>query len=127
VNNIPDFAKKYSFDADPLKAPNEIGTTIAKKITKAQRVEILKNALFTILPQDFEGFFSNDKAVDTNLFEFVNVLRNLEYERTQVNPRNFIQTIELMKPFFNEPLDAIHFFYAIVGYWTTSSKVTKVG
>jgi hypothetical protein len=127
VNNIPDFAKKYSYEADAIKSPSVIGTSLANRLTKSEKIEILKNAFFLIRPQDLESFFGNEKDIDTSLFEFVNVLKYLESERMQINPRNFIQTIELMKSLFADPLEAIHFFYAIVGYWTPSSIVSTVG
>ena len=124
VNKIPDFAYKLSYDADPLKAPNEIGTLLASKLNKAKKNEILKSARFSLLPgHDFEGIFTKD--IDISLYEFKNVLKNLESERMQVNSHNFIDTIEFLKFFFDDPLDAIHCFYAIVGYWDTTSPVAS--
>ena len=125
VNSIPDFAKKFSFEADAIKSSSEIGTTIARKISKSQKNDILKSALFLFTPLDKGSFFEDD--IDAQISMFIDVLKNLESERLQVNPHNFISTIEVMKSFFDDPLNAIHFFYAIVGYWTTSSKVTTVG
>ncbi|HEY5125179.1 MAG TPA: hypothetical protein VIK14_15730, partial [Ignavibacteria bacterium] len=125
VNAIPDFAKKYSFEADALKSPSEIGVSIARKVSKSQKNDIFKSAIFSFTPLEKGSFFEDD--IDAQISMFVDVLRNLQSERLQVNPHNFISTIEVMKKFFTDPLDAIHFFYAIVGYWTTSSKVTTVG
>lgn len=121
INNLPDFVKELSSNADPITAPNEIGRLLERKITKAQRNEILKTAIYKLFPEDFEGFFEKD--IDLNLFEYLNVLKNLDSERSQINRHNFINTIDLMKKFFENPLDAIHCFYAIIGFWDVTSTV----
>ncbi|MBI5403418.1 MAG: hypothetical protein HY959_08435 [Ignavibacteriae bacterium] len=121
INNIPDFAKKLASEADAITAPNEIGRVLERKVTKAQKNDILKTAVYKLFPEDFEGIFGKD--IDLNLFEFKNVLKTLDSERSQINRHNFINTIELMKKFFDNPLDAIHCFYAIVGYWDVTSTV----
>ena len=42
-----------------------------------------------------------------------------------INTHNFINTIERMKTFFENPIDAVHAFYTIVAYWDITSKVAE--
>lgn len=46
-------------------------------------------------------------------------------KRSPINPLNFINTIEQMKRFFDQPIDAIHAFYAMVGYWDITSVMVE--
>jgi hypothetical protein len=121
VNSIPDFAKKLSADADANTSPNEIGRLNAKQTSKAQTNEILKATIFKLDAVDLEGLFN--KSHDVALNEFVQVLKNLDAERILINTHNFIAHIEQLKKFFADPLDAIHCFYAIVGFWDVTSTV----
>lgn len=121
VNRIPDYAKLLSAEADASAAPNDIGVQNARRTTKAQATEILNAAVFRLLPQDLEGLFKRD--FDTALPEFVQVMKNLEAERIQVNTHNFIDHIAQLEKFFVDPLDAVHCFYGIVGFWDVTSKV----
>lgn len=125
INTIPEFVKELVANADPILPPNEVGRLLAKKTSKAQKNEILKSAHYKLFPEDFEGFFEKD--IDLNLFEFIKALNNLDSERIQINRHNFINFIDLLNKFFVKPIDAIHFFYSIVGYWTTNSVITKSG
>ena len=54
---------------------------------------------------------------------FGNALKNLEAERIQINTHNFIDHIKQLERFFDDPLDAVHCFYAIVGFWDITSTV----
>jgi hypothetical protein len=121
VNSIPDFAKRLSAEANADIAPNEIGVKNAKATIKAQRIEILKSAVFKLEAVDLEGLFQ--KSYDTALNEFVQVLNNLEADRVQINTHNFIDHIAQLEKFFNNPIDAVHCFYAIVGFWDVTSTV----
>jgi hypothetical protein len=121
VNSIPDHAKKLSAEADAMIPPNIIGATNANRTNKAQQNEILKSAIFKLTPQDFEGFFSKD--FDVSLPEFIQVLKNLDAERIQINTHNFIEHVKQLERFFDDPIDAIHCFYAIVGFWDITSTV----
>ncbi len=121
VNSIPDYAKRLSAEADASAAPNDIGVQNARRTTKAQATEILNTTYFRLLPQDLEGLFKRD--FDTALPEFVQALKNLEAERIQINTHNFIDHIAQLEKFFVDPLDAVHCFYAIVGFWDVTSKV----
>jgi hypothetical protein len=121
VNKIPEHAQRLAAGADALKAPNAVGVLNANKTTKAQAIEISNSAIFRLQPQDFEGLFKRD--YDTALPEFVQALKNLDAERIQINTHNFIDHIAQLERFFDDPLDAVHCFYAIVGYWDVTSTV----
>jgi hypothetical protein len=123
VNKIPEHAKRLSADADATMAPSAIGVLNAssRRTPKAKKYEILNAAEFKLLPEDLEGLFKRD--FDTALPEFVQVLKNLEAERLQINTHNFIDHIKQLERFFDEPLDAVHCFYAIVGFWDVTSTI----
>lgn len=123
LNDIPDIAKEISESSDSLKAPSEIGKLNANKTSKAVKTKILQSAIFRFSEIDIEGLFAKD--TDTELFEFLNLLNNLDAARIQINPRNFINSIEYLKRFFQTPMEAIHCFYDIIGYWDATSIVTK--
>jgi len=121
VNNIPDLAKKISSEADAQSAPNTIGVVNAKKTSKAHSGEILRSSIFRLDAMDLDGLFK--KNHDTSLNEFVQVLRNLDSERMQINTHNFIEHIAQLEQFFEDPIDAVHCFYSIVGFWDVTSTV----
>lgn len=121
VNEIPDFAKRVSAEANAAIPPSEIGILNARRTTKAQVTQILNAAVFRLSPRDLEGLFS--KGFDTALPELVQVLKHLEAERLQINTHNFVDYIIQLKRFFDDPLQAVHCFYAIVGFWDVTSKV----
>jgi hypothetical protein len=121
VNAIPDYAKRLSAEADANMAPNDVGVLNARRTTKPQRLEILNTARFKLIPQDFQGLFQRN--FDTALPEFVQVLKSLDVERVQINTHNFVDHIAQLERFFDDPLDAVHCFYAIVGFWDVTSTV----
>jgi hypothetical protein len=121
VNNIPDYAKKLSAGVDARIPPNKVGVSNANRTSSAQRIELLNSAIFKLVPQDLEGLFKTD--FDTALPEFVQVLNNLDAERIQINTHNFIDHIKQLERFFDDPINAIHCFYAIVGFWDITSTV----
>lgn len=123
LKDIPKEVRDITKKSDALKAPNEIGVINARKTGRALEKEILDAAFFLITPDDLEGFF--ESASSSKLNEFVAVLRNLDSDRIQIAPHNFISKIELMKEFFDTPIEAIHCFYAVVGYWNATSKVIE--
>lgn len=121
--SLPLFAKKLAADADPRKAPNAIGKQNAKKTTKANQQKILDTSLL-LLSGFNEGLFQQKQS---NIRLLLHLLKNLDSARLQVNPRNFIDVIYSMESFFDTPMEAIHCFYDICGYWDITSKVTTVG
>lgn len=121
INKIPDFAKELSAKADPQKPANDIGKQLASKTPKSHKIDIIKSVHFLIDSRDLEGMFGAN--IDAKLSGFVSVLKNLESERLQINGSNFINIIEQLKEYFDNPLDAIHCFYSIVGFWDVTSTV----
>jgi hypothetical protein len=102
VNNIPDEAKKLSAQSDANVAPNTVGVINAKKTNKIIANKIIYKTAFTLLPIDIEGLFEKD--IDQDLRSFVNLLKNLEAERTQINMHNFIDSIAYLEKYFHNPL-----------------------
>ncbi len=125
LNDIPQFAKEFAAKADPYKPSNEIGVKNAKNTSKIRSNEILSAALFKLTPTDFEGLLKKDYNIE--LYEYIQLLKNLDSERMQINTFNFINKIEILKKFFDNPIDAVHCFYAIVGYWDMTCTVAEVG
>ena len=123
IKDIPKDALELARKSDPLKAPNEIGKTNAHKTNRILKKQINESQYFSLVHSDLEGFFSDGSVIKLN--EFVSVLKNLESDRIQIAPQNFINKIDLLREFFDTPLDAIHCFYAIVGYWNATSKVIE--
>jgi len=123
VESLPSFAKKLAVEADPRKAPNTIGKQNAKKTTKADRQKILDSSSLLLIGFN-EGLFQQKQA---DIRQLLHLLKNLDSARLQVNPRNFIDVIYSMEPFFDTPMEAIHCFYDICGYWDITSKVTTIG
>jgi len=125
IKDLPKDAREIAKKSDPLKAPNEVGKINANKTNRPVKKEIIDSAIFLLTPSDIAGFFEN--GTNTQLNQFVQVLKNLDADRIQIAPQNFIGKIELMKDFFEDPIQAIHAFYAIVGYWNATSKVIQIG
>ena len=125
ANKIPEYAAVLSFLADANISPNKIGKENAKKTTNATKKEIQHAAIYWLEPKDLTGnFFKNEgKSLDYEIYEILNILKNTDTERIQINTHNFIQSIEYFKKFFENPIDAIHCFYSIVAYWDITSTV----
>ncbi|MFA5973230.1 MAG: hypothetical protein WC780_12835 [Lentimicrobiaceae bacterium] len=122
-NDLPDFVRKHVAAADAQKAPNEIGNINARKTTKSEAIQILKTAFFRINIREYDDLFSHERSIDVDLFEFLKVLKNLDSNRIQINTYDFINHIESLKKFYDNPIDAVHCFYAIVGFWDVTSIV----
>ncbi len=123
INDIPEFARKLAAQADAQKAANEIGKINANKTSKVKALEINQKALFRIILDDTDTLFSDEKSLIVDLHEFLKVLKNLDSNRIQINTYDFIHHIEYLKKFYDDPLEAIHCFYGIVGYWDVTSIV----
>jgi len=125
VNRIPETAVIFAHQASPAKAPNVIGTENARLTQKALKTEIQEAAIYWLDPKSLSGdFFKGEaKSLDYEKFEILNLLRNIDSDRIQINTHNFIQSIEYFKKFFKESIDAVHCFYTIVAYWDVTSKV----
>ncbi len=123
LNDLPAFVKKNVANSDAQKAPNEIGVINARKTSKSEAIEILKTAFFRISLKEYDGLFSEEKSLSIDLYEFLKVLKNLDSNRIQINTYDFINHIEYLKKFYDDPIDAVHCFYAAVGFWDVTSLV----
>ncbi len=127
VNQIPEQAVIISHQSNPVTAPNIIGSENAKRTSNVLKKEIQESAIYWLDPKSLSGNFFIDKgakSIEYESFEILNILRNLDSDRIQINTSNFIQSIEYFKQFFVEPIDAVHCFYTIVAYWDITSVVS---
>ncbi|MBK8396311.1 MAG: hypothetical protein IPL26_13905 [Leptospiraceae bacterium] len=122
LNDIPDFAIDLYKKAEAVKAASEVGIKNSKSVNIGQKKEILGKALFLL---DRDSIEQNELYINAELSEFVDTLQNLDSVRQQINHQNFINKIELLKKFFDTPMDAVHCFYAIVSYWDITSTVRE--
>jgi len=125
ANKIPELSVILSHSSDANLAPNKIGKENAKKTTTSAKREIQNSAIYWLEPKDLGGnFFKGEgKSLDYEIYEILNILKNTDSERIQINTHSFIQSIEYFKKFFENPIDAIHCFYSIVAYWDITSTV----
>jgi hypothetical protein len=123
IKDIPEQAKKLASQANSQKAPNEIGGINANKSSKALAVNISKSAFFRINIEIVDSLFSEEKSHDIEIREFLKILKNLDSKRIQINTYDFIDQIEYLKKFYDDPLEAVHCFYGIVGFWDVTSMV----
>ena len=126
VNKLPEFAVLMAHTSDANVAPNVIGKENAKKTSPAERKLIQDSAMYWLDPKDLAGdFFKGEgKSIEYEAFEILNILKNAGAERLQMNTHNFIEHIELLKKFFENPIDAVHCFYSIIAYWDITSVVS---
>ena len=122
LNEIPDFAIDLYKKAESSKPASEIGIKNSKSVNNGQKKEILEKAFFVL---DKDSFEKNELYTNLLLSEFIDKLQNLDSVRQQINPQNFINKIELLKNFFDTPMDAVHCFYAIVSYWDITSTIPE--
>lgn len=123
LSSLPEYAVIYSKTADATKAPNTIGKENARKSNVALKKEIKDAAIYWLGPKDLEGdIFVDAKNLTTESYAILKILNNLDSDRIQINPHNFIRTIEQLKPLFDKPIDAVHAFYTILAYWDITSR-----
>ncbi len=130
LGTLPEYAVILSKTADATKAPNTVGKENARKTTAHNKKEIRDAAIYWLGPRDLDGdIFVDAKNLTTESYAVLKILNNLESDRIQINPHNFINSIEELKTLFEKPIDAVHAFYTIVAYWDISSKasVNEVG
>lgn len=116
LENLPKGAQDLIAAADSNTAPNEIGKRNAAKTNKALERQILDSCRFS---------YDREKSLylDIQLLEFEDALKNIDQQRSQVNPDNFLRKIGILKSFFDNPLDAIHCFYTMLPFWDITAKV----
>jgi len=102
VNNLPEPAVIYAHQSDVNKAPNIIGTENAKRTTNILKKEIQESAIYWLDPKMLNGnFFKGEgKSLEYEIYEILNILKNIDSDRVQVNTHNFIQSIEYFKKFY---------------------------
>lgn len=124
LNKIPEQAAKHAHTANPLDAPNAVGKHNSKSTSAALKREIQDAALYWLEPKDMDwDLFASPKDLTTQSYEIVKILKNLDSDRLMISPHNFIHSIELLKPFFENAIDAVHAFYIIVAYWDITSTL----
>lgn len=124
LDKIPEFAVIKAHQSLPLLAPNEVGKDLARLTTKASAQEILDSAIFKLDSKEIAQAQKN-LQLTYETFNFLQVLNNLDSSRISINPTNFILMIELMKKYFASPIDAVHAFYTIIGYWDITSTISE--
>lgn len=126
VNQLPEYAVIMAHTSDAQKAPNVIGKENTKKTAQLSKKEIRDKAIYWLEPKDLAGdyFAGEAKSIEYEIYEILNILRNSGVERLQMNTRNFIDQIELLKKYFDHPIDAVHAFYSMVAYWDITSTVS---
>ena len=126
VNKIPEFAVRLAHLSDANAAPSSIGKENARNTSNTEKRQIQNSAIYWLEPKDLAGdyFKGEAKSITIEVHEILNILKNTDTERLQVNTRNFIEHIELLKRYFELPIDAVHCFYSIVAYWDITSVVS---
>lgn len=126
VKGLPEHAIVYSQTADLTKSPSDTGKILSRKTTTALKKEIQAAAFYWLEPKDLDFDLSpNAKSLITESYQVLKILKNPESDRLQINSHNFIAAIERMKPFFAQPIEAVHAFYTIVAYWDITSTLSE--
>ncbi|MFN0200987.1 MAG: hypothetical protein ACKVTZ_05675, partial [Bacteroidia bacterium] len=124
VNDLPEEVIVYIQTADIGKSPSATGKDLARKTQLSLKKDIQAKATYWLEPSDLDnGLFAGGKSLIQESYQVLNLLKNLESQRIQVNSHNFIDIVNSMKSFFDKPIDAVHAFYSIVAYWDITSTV----
>lgn len=123
IKDIPNQSKKLASQADSQKAPNEIGKINSNKTSKALLTDIAKTAFFRINIEVVDSLFSEEQSHDIEIREFLKILKNLDSKRIQINTYDFIDQIEYLKKFYEDPIEAVHCFFGIIGFWDVTSLI----
>ena len=122
---LPKECLRLADEADSQISPSEMGRINANKTKNVDRIEILRSHSYLLEKRDLGGLFAKD--IDVELRAYTHALKYLDDARIQINLRNFIDYIERFKLFFGKPMDAVHAFYSIVGYWGDTSLAIHIG
>ena len=126
VNNLPEYAVMLSHSVLAFDAPSAAGKENAKKTAKANKEAIKDKAFYWLEPKQLnEDYHLGTRSLMVESHEILKILKNLESDRLQINTHNFIDTIESMKSFFHQPIDAVHAFYTMIAYWDITSTVAE--
>ncbi len=138
VNQIPEHAFLLYHSASPLDAPSFVGKNNARKTPQHVKKEIEEAALYFIEPKRFDKILQKNEAVsfgfdgknnfplfgiDFLWYEVTKILTEADAGRIQIDTHNFINQIELLKEFFDHPIEAVHAFYTLIAYWDITSTL----
>lgn len=124
LDKLPESVTTFIQTADLSKAPSAIGTDLARKSQKPLQAEIIAASQYWLDPKKLHGnLFTDFRGITYEIFEILQILRNLDSSRTQINPHNFINTIQSMRHYFDKPIDAVHAFYTMIYFWDITSKL----
>jgi hypothetical protein len=135
VNQIPEHAFLMAHTAAPFKAPSLVGKENASKTPQPVKKEIEETALYFIDPKRFDKIHQKNEAISFDFggnprfgieffwHEIASILRNSKAGRMQIDTHNFIGEIELLKEFFDTPIEAVHAFYTMIAYWDITSTI----
>lgn len=120
-DSLPEKALEFAHRSNPYAAANEVGLRNASRTSTALRKEIEKSAILIYRKRE-DDLFAKGLIFHTGELDLI--LRNLDQQRLPVYPRNFIDVINQLEFYFDSPMEAIHCFYAIVGFWDVTSTVS---
>ena len=138
VNQIPEHAFLLYHAASPMDAPNRVGKENARKTPQHVKKEIEETALYFIEPKRFDKILQKNEAIsfgfdgknnfplfgiDFLWYEVKKILTETNAGRIQIDTQNFINQIELLKEFFDHPIEAVHAFYTLIAYWDVTSTL----
>jgi len=138
VNQIPEHAFLLYHSASPMQAASFAGKDNARKTPQHVKREIEEAALYFIDPKRFDKIHQKNEAIsfgfdgknnfplfgiDFLWYEVKKILTEANAGRIQIDTHNFINQIELLKEFFDSPIEAVHAFYTLVAYWDITSTV----
>ncbi|HAQ18163.1 MAG TPA: hypothetical protein DCR40_02900 [Prolixibacteraceae bacterium] len=137
VNQIPEHAFLMAHTAAPYKAPSLVGRENAARTPTPAKKEIEETALYFIDPKRFDKIHQKNEAISFDFngnprfgieffwHEIASILRNSKAGRMQIDTHNFIGEIELLKDFFDHPIEAVHAFYTMIAYWDITSAIAE--
>ncbi|MEI7586194.1 hypothetical protein [Runella sp.] len=85
INQLPEAVTIFAHNTEAHKAANDAGRENARRTPKVLQNEILDTALFKITPQDIRR---EEFSYIRSSYFFLNVLKNLDSERIQINPNS---------------------------------------
>jgi hypothetical protein len=126
LEKIPSEVLDIAYESDSQIRPSTIGPRNASKTNSAIATRTLDQSFFLLTKHDFSDALFQDR-IDVKCKSFADKLKNLDEARVRINLKNFIDHITLLQKYFETPMDAIHCFYAMVGYWSAASKAMPMG
>ena len=126
VDKLPKEVVEIIHTTEVSEAPNKVGNINAEKTKKnSSLVKAIQDAaIYWLEPSQLaDSLAGNSRSLIVETFEILKILQNLDANRQQINPHNFIQCIERMKVFFENPIDAVHCFYSIVALWDNTARL----